>query len=86
MLLMRQYQTCCIAQVLMHFINCLVWNRETFKQISSPYFGLHVKPRVEVFFESVGSAENAYIDTRMLLKRFSRSFTLIDLIVGLESI
>jgi hypothetical protein len=42
---------------------------ETFKQISSPYFGLHVKPRVEAFFESARSSENAYIDTRMLLKK-----------------
>ena len=46
-----------------------IYDMETFKRISSPYFGLHVKPRVEAFFESVGSSENAYIDTRMLLKK-----------------
>ena len=46
-----------------------IYDMETFKQISSPYFGLHVKPRVEAFFESAGSSENAYIDTKMLLKK-----------------
>ena len=46
-----------------------IYDMETFKQISSPYFCLHVKPRVEAFFESARSSENAYIDTRMLLKK-----------------
>ena len=46
-----------------------IYDMETFKQISSPYFALHIKPRVEAFFESAGSSENAYKATRMLLKK-----------------
>ena len=46
-----------------------IYDMETFIQISSPYFGLHVKPRAEAFFESARSSENAYTATKMLLKR-----------------
>ena len=46
-----------------------IYDMETFQQISSPYFALHIKPRVEAFFESAGSSENAYKATRMLLKK-----------------
>ena len=46
-----------------------IYDMETFIQISSPYFGLHVKPRVDAFFESVCSSENAYTATKMLLRR-----------------
>ena len=46
-----------------------IYDMETFIQISSPYFGLHVKPRVDAFFESICSSENAYTTTKMLLRR-----------------
>lgn len=45
-----------------------IYDIDTFKQVATPYFDLIIKPRINAFFESVGSTDQAYSDIKRLLE------------------
>lgn len=46
-----------------------IYDIDTFKQVATPYFGLIIKPRINAFFESVGSTDQSYSDIKRLLEK-----------------
>lgn len=46
-----------------------IYDIETFKQVATPYFSLIIKPRINAFFESVRSTDQAYSGIKRLLEK-----------------